>query len=729
MSNISAIPYDSYFNYLFDELRKLDTILEAAFHQKNAGHERNKFFTTDLYISPDYIASLFSQEKKKNGLVPGLEKRLAEIDREICSRLEKTQKTAGSFPLDYCTRLFSLSEQEKLVLLLAFAPHVDSKYEKIFSYFHDALDLKLPSAGLVYDLFFTLYGGESATSVFDEENSLLYWNLISFGEEGASLPVSRTFFIEPAMAGFLLAGKISLPEKFHLFEEPPFSWEALAVSQKTFERLQNVSEYLQAPEEKEEALLISFSGTGELAKFKSACALANDAGLSLIEIDTGALLTQGRPFGFYLRTAVRAAVLTGSALFFKKAGLAEQKDSTRFFESFIEEFLRYNIPVFLSSGEFADIPREHGSRFHDIFFDVPDFEMRKRVWTGVNEALGSFPEEIVHDLAGSFEFTEEQILGAFEHARKRSLGGGDEQIKLEDLLEGCRFQSQGKLGSLGVKLESSYRISDVVLPGELYEQISEIIYHSRFKRQVYDTWGFGKKVAYGRGISVLFSGPSGTGKTMMASALGNELKLDVYKIDLSSVVSKYIGETEKNLSRIFREAATSNAVLFFDEADAIFGKRTEVKNSHDRYANIEVSYLLQKMEEYEGITILASNFRQNIDEAFLRRMQFVMEFPFPDKKDREKIWQTMFPSEAPVSDEINFDFLADKLDVTGGNIKNMAVSAAFIASGEEEPIGMRHVLLAAKREYKKLNKSFLEHDFSPYYELIGSKNSTKKKVG
>ena len=238
---------------------------------------------------------------------------------------------------------------------------------------------------------------------------------------------------------------------------------------------------------------------------------------------------------------------------------------------------------------------------------------------------------------------------------------------------------------------------------------------------VYGQWGFDRKLSLGKGLNILFSGPSGTGKTMAAEIMAHELKLDIYKIDLSVIVSKYVGETEKNLSKIFQEAETSNAILFFDEADTLFGKRSEVRDSHDRYANIEIGYLLQKMEEYTGIVILASNLRKNIDEAFTRRMHFSVDFPFPDEGHRLKIWRTIFPSEAPLHEDIDFAFLAKRFKIAGGNIKNIALNGAFLAAENSKRIGMSHIIQATKREYQKMGKLCSPSDFGKYYDLIISK--------
>jgi len=253
-------------------------------------------------------------------------------------------------------------------------------------------------------------------------------------------------------------------------------------------------------------------------------------------------------------------------------------------------------------------------------------------------------------------------------------------------------------------MNTGHRWEDIVLPKEKIVLLRQICDQVKHRHQVLDQWGFGTKHGRGSGLSVLFSGPSGTGKTMAAGVMARELQLDLYKIDLSSVVSKYIGETEKNLSRIFTEAETCNGILFFDEADALFGKRSEVSDAHDRYANIETSYLLQRMEEYEGIVILATNFRKNMDEAFTRRIRYIVEFPFPGEESRERIWEAHFPVEAPRSESIDYKFLARRFPVTGGNIKNIVLDAAFVAAQNGGIIGMDHLMQGVRKEYEKIGK-------------------------
>jgi len=269
-----------------------------------------------------------------------------------------------------------------------------------------------------------------------------------------------------------------------------------------------------------------------------------------------------------------------------------------------------------------------------------------------------------------------------------------------------------------VKVQLRRTWYDLVLPRPVLDQLHELCTQVRFHSQVFTDWGFRAKAGLGCGLLALFSGPSGTGKTLAAEVIARALGLDLFKIDLASLVSKYIGDTEKNLARIFEDGERSGGILFFDEADAIFGKRTEVRDAHDRYANLEVNYLLQRIEDYPGVIILASNMGHNIDPAFQRRMNFVVEFPFPDADHRRRIWQTVFPAAAPLEPGVDFEFLSERFCLAGGNIRNIAVSAAFHAAGNGGSITMHHLLLGLKREYQKMGKVCERSEFGDYYHLV-----------
>lgn len=270
------------------------------------------------------------------------------------------------------------------------------------------------------------------------------------------------------------------------------------------------------------------------------------------------------------------------------------------------------------------------------------------------------------------------------------------------LWDTCRLQSRPRMDDLAQHIEPNAVWDDLVLPGPQLEVLKDIAAQVRQRFKVNETWGFASKSGRGLGVSALFAGVSGTGKTMAADVLAHELRLDLYRIDLSSVVSKYIGETEKNLRQVFDAAEEGGAILLFDEADALFGKRSDVQDSHDRYANIEVSYLLQRMEAYRGLAILTTNMKEDLDNAFLRRLRFIVQFPFPDAAQRAEIWRRVFPQETPTLG-LDASLLA-QLNVAGGTIRNIALNAAFLAADASEPVQMKHLLRSARSEYAKLDQ-------------------------
>jgi hypothetical protein len=342
----------------------------------------------------------------------------------------------------------------------------------------------------------------------------------------------------------------------------------------------------------------------------------------------------------------------------------------------------------------------------------PTFAERRQAWadlTGTGET---------GDVAAKFRLSIGQIVEAAEVARLAAAAEERPVPTPAELDLGARQASSSRLGELAARLPPGYHWDDLVLPERQRELLQSISAYLRHRDRVLSDWGYEKTVARTQGLKVLFAGESGTGKTMAAQVLAAELGLEIFRVDLATIVSKYIGETEKNLDRIFGAAEGSNAILFFDEADALFGKRSEVSDSHDRYANIEVAYLLQKMEAYAGAVILATNFRRNIDDAFVRRLDFVIDFPFPEADDRRRIWRLLLPEEAPLGDDIDLDFLAGQFKLSGGAIRNCSLSAAFQAADDGGVIEMRHLVRAVAQEYGKQGRLTLEADFEHFHELI-----------
>lgn len=340
-----------------------------------------------------------------------------------------------------------------------------------------------------------------------------------------------------------------------------------------------------------------------------------------------------------------------------------------------------------------------------VTFDVdkPTTKEQRHIW---NQALNQKAfglNGFVDTLVSQFNLSS----NAIESVSVSTIETESKNISIQNQLwNSCRVQARPQLDDLAQRIASPTNWDDLVLPIPQRQTLQEIISQVRQRAKVYENWGFNTKGTNGLGVTALFAGSSGTGKTMAASVLAKELNLDLYRIDLSSVVSKYIGETEKNLRRVFDAAEAGGVILLFDEADALFGKRSDVKDSRDRYANMEVSYLLQRMEAYRGLAILTSNLKDSIDTAFMRRIRFIVKFPFPDASQRAEIWQRIFPTDTPLK-ELNIKKLA-KLNVAGGNIRNIALNAAFLAADEEQPVMMKHLLQAAESEYIKLERTLTD---------------------
>ena len=352
-------------------------------------------------------------------------------------------------------------------------------------------------------------------------------------------------------------------------------------------------------------------------------------------------------------------------------------------------------------------PQQHRTLLtYDIY--PPSADEQRYLW---HQALGEPAVALnghIERLVSYFNLSASAIHATSTKAQRLATDSATDTVLPDLLWDTCLSQARPRLGDLAQRIETDADWQDLVLPEKEKQVLSTLTAHVQQRRKVYDEWGFSGRSRRGLGISALFAGQSGTGKTMAAEIIAKTLHLDLYRIDLSSVVSKYIGETEKNLRRVFDAAETGGAILLFDEADALFGKRSDVNDSHDRYANMEVAYLLQRIEAYRGLAILTTNLKDTVDQAFLRRIRIVVQFPFPDASQREIIWQRIFPAKTPTQG-LHYRRLA-KLSVAGGNIRNIALNAAFLAAEEGSVVEMRHLLLAAQSEYIKLERPLTDNE-------------------
>ncbi|MEZ0471116.1 AAA family ATPase [Luteimonas salinilitoris] len=359
----------------------------------------------------------------------------------------------------------------------------------------------------------------------------------------------------------------------------------------------------------------------------------------------------------------------------------------------------------------------------ELALPVPRAEQLAHCWREATAALKPIDPDLDLD---AFTATVRLAPGAIEAAGATAAAMSqlfepeEAFVSQRMLLAAGRQLHSGGLSALARRIRARPTWDDLVLPEMRKETLRDLGHHVRYRHKVMAQWGFGDKLLLGRGVSALFSGPPGTGKTMAAAVLATELGLDLYHVDLSQVVSKYIGETEKHLGCLFDEAEANSAILFFDEADALFGKRTEVRDSHDRYANLETSYLLQRVDEYEGLVILATNLSKNMDDAFVRRLRFIVPFTVPDRTQRLAIWQRLLPPQTPRTDDIDLERLADGIDLSGGYLRNIALSAAYLAAAEDAAVGMRHLSAATQREYTKIGRVFEADELESIFRDTGA---------
>lgn len=378
---------------------------------------------------------------------------------------------------------------------------------------------------------------------------------------------------------------------------------------------------------------------------------------------------------------------------------------------FMKQIHSLQLRIFCTSNqkEWSDL--EDNFSIIQIEVGSPSYKEQVALWEYYLERVSLSQSVSLKELTSKFVLTPKQIARACYEAK---ISKNQHPITSSLLHTCCYHQSLQNLTNNAQRVQPAFTWDDLILPYELKQQIQHSCNHIKLKSMVYDTWHFSEKFSYGNGVSILFAGPPGTGKTMLSQIIAHELGMELYRIDLSAIVSKYIGETEKNLEKIFDAAKNSSIILFFDEMDALFGKRSEAQDAHDKYANMEVAYLLQKIEAYNGLILMATNYLNNIDEAFIRRIQFIFSIPFPTEENRKLLWKQAFPKEAPIAKNIDFSFLAKNFEITGAVIKNISLSSAFMAGAEQKPISMKHILQATHIELAKQGKILIKEDFGEY---------------
>ena len=711
------------------ELEWVDLFLRLQVHRARKLRARDDRFA-GLYISEEEINTL-------SGAPAGLPRWAtapppwSEVDvqrafDELAARLgaRAAASIAAGVPLrlERLVALFDLDRLDQNVLLVGLAPEVDLRYERLFAYLQDDMTQPRPTVDLVLNLLCpTLEAKLTARARFTPAGSLIRHRLVELFEDPArprAPLLGKHLRIDERIAGYLLGSDnvdAALAPYAHCLPVAS-SPEPLMAPPEVMRRAEAI-----AAEAADGPLLVHLHGPRGVGKVGWARVVAARVGMPLLVVDGERLAgSKDVPFEVLVELATREAALQEAALYVRgvDALLADDRWPQR--DALLQALVRFDGLCFLAgTAVWAGAPLLDGVSLLRMEVPMPTSAEQLEVWRRTLD--GDASSQIMAELgvlAGTFRFTAEAIGAAVSDARSRARVRGTRAPTLDDLYAGARVQASRKLGELAKKVKTNYVWDDLVLPADSVRQLREMCGQVRHRARVFEAWDFERKLSLGKGLNALFCGPSGTGKTMAAEIMARELGLELYKIDLSGVVSKYIGETEKNLARVFAEAEAGSAILFFDEADALFGKRSEVKDAHDRYANIETSYLLQRMEEYEGIGILATNLRRNMDEAFVRRITFVVQFPTPEEPERLRIWQGIFPAAMPRGDDIDLAFMARQFKLTGANIKNIALGAAFLAADDDGAVAMRHILRATRREMQKMGKSLAPAELGVYTSML-----------
>jgi AAA+ superfamily predicted ATPase len=731
-------PFATSLDHVLAELERIDLLLRLQVH-----HAR-KLKTTDdrfagLYISEQEIDAITGEPAglprwataKPPWSEEDVERAFDELAQSLAARVAASAARGVPLRFEQLAALFELDHLDRDILLLGLAPEIDLRYERLFAYLQDDMALRRPSVDLALNLLSpSLPQKLAARARFTPEGKLLRHRLIELFEDPsrprASL-LGKHLKVDDRIVGYL------------------FGSDALDAALAPYARVAPASPRPELPvapreiEERAEALaeqaargrlLVHLHGPRGVGKLTWARIIAGRADLPLLVVDgERAAAAKDLALDVLAEQAAREAALQGAAIYWGgfDALLADDRRAAR--DAVIQTLAERVDLVFLA----GTAPWEGGTApdaasVLRMEIPLPTSAERAEIWRrALGDDLSPDLSAELTALSSKFRFTAESIAAATAdaHARLDQRAGDASDARppppplaIADLYAGARAQSGRRLGELAKKIRSSYAWGDLVLPADAIQQLREICEQVRHRARVFEAWGFERKLAVGRGLNALFSGPSGTGKTMAAGIMAAELGLDLFKVDLSGVVSKYIGETEKNLARVFAEAEATSAILFFDEADALFGKRSEVKDAHDRYANVETSYLLQRMEEYEGVTILATNLRRNLDDAFLRRIAFAVQFPFPEEAERLRIWEGVFPEATPRAPDVDLPFLAKQFKLSGGNIKNVALAAAFLAASDGGGgVSMKHLVRATRRELQKMGKSAGAAEFGAYGSL------------
>lgn len=612
-------------------------------------------------------------------------------------------------PLKLMALGFALSELEFRLLLLALAPELDPRYQRCMGVLLDDLGRRVGTLGLYASLL-----GEPAKVRFtlSSTGNLERWRVFEM-RAGILPPADEPLRLDPTLAAWIL-GDGNAPSRDPRVRRVTrhSAWPGAALLELEAER-RRAGTYIERLQEARDGQWMLFAGD-DGPGWRAILELgATTCATPLIRVEDGRIagLDAEELEECGIRLA-RAARLTGAPLIVDVTSAGGTQEADHTLRSLFSAAACTDCRVGVICTDPARMARLLGTTPF-LLIDEPALSPAARTdafAVAARDSEAQVSAEHARSLASRHPLRIDGLHQAMTLARGVQTAGSTEEQRLDRFMSVCKQVAAEGLSHLAERLDPVFSLGEVVLPADRRQQLDEIVDNVRFADQVLNGWRFGERLPYGRGVTALLHGPSGTGKTMAALAVARKLGVQILRIDLSRVVSKYIGDTEKNIDHVFNDARTSGAALLIDEADALFGKRSEVKDAHDRYANIEVAYLLQRMESYDGLAILTTNLRQNLDVAFLRRLRFIIDFPRPDVEAREKIWRLCLPEKSHTLDAPAFRQLARKIDLTGGHIRQITLRAAFVAAAVNRSIGLGHIAYAVNAELAKLGRPAITLD-------------------
>jgi hypothetical protein len=623
--------------------------------------------------------------------------KIAKAAKKMTTAATKTPQPA----LPLLGRLLGLQPFEEEILLLCAAMELDTRMPALCAKAQDNPEQAYPTFALAMALF-----DDPVWEVLSPERPLRYWRLIDIIRNGVQPMTAGALRIDERIVAYI-KGLNFVDERIAAFLvpfQPSEIQTVLPPSQQA--AVDRALRYLRQIGDHASQAVVQLVGPDTFSKHVVAQQITAAGGHHLYRLPAELLPMQPEALDQLSRLWQRESLLLPLALYIDTQG-DDHRSVADGQAPPLQRFLARSRGIFFVGSR--DIQRDTGGSAGMILeIDKPTPFEQQQAW---QEVLGEAGGESPALLAAQFNLNTATIRQVVRRAVDQAAAGkGDLHTHL---WKTCLNVTRPRMDQLAQRLEPMATWNDIVLSAETEALLRRIVSQVRRRSRVYDQWGFRNRMNRGLGISVLFAGESGTGKTMAAEVIANDLALNLYRIDLSQVVSKYIGETEKNLGQLFDAAEDGGAILFFDEADALFGKRSEVKDSHDRYANIEINYLLQRLESYRGLSILATNMKSALDRAFLRRLRFIVNFAFPEALQRQAIWEKIFPPETDLDPPVkaNSAFLA-KLNITGGSIHNIALSAAFMAAEAGSAVTMPLILDAARLDFRKMERPIREIDFA-----------------